>query len=133
MYSRKPINGSVEWLGVPSFLRNYGPHWADNILCPSPCWGIRGTYEIWALESQPGGRYSGVDVLWHEAVPARLAYFPRSPENMRATACRVCDNLLWEHHLERAQSLSDSRHILCDKLINQTDYLLDDLRDKLVL
>ena len=37
MYGRKSINGSVDWLGVPTFLRNDGPPWDDNILCPSPC------------------------------------------------------------------------------------------------
>ena len=33
---------------------------------------------------------------------ARAAYLPRSPKNVRVTACRVRDNLLWEHRLARA-------------------------------
>ena len=51
IFRRKSINGSVKWLGVPSFLRNDGPPWDDNILCPSLCWGVRGTYEngIWIV------------------------------------------------------------------------------------
>ena len=83
MYSQKSINGSVEWLGVPSFLHNYGPPWTDNILVPIPRWGVGGIYEIWALDSQPGGCYGAVDVPWRAVVPARPDYLPRSPE-MRA-------------------------------------------------
>ena len=86
MYGRKSINGNVEWLGVTLFLHNDEPPWTDSILVPSPRWGVGGTYEIWALESQPGGRYDGVDVLWRGAVPAREAYLPQSPE-MCAPMC----------------------------------------------
>ena len=49
---------------------------------------------------------------------------------MCATARPVCDNLLRDHRLERIQSLSDSRHILRDKLVNRTDFALDDIWDK---
>ena len=104
MYGRKQINGSVEWLDVPIFLQNDEPPQADNILCPSPCWGVGGTYEIWALESQPGGRYGGVDFLWCGAVPARPACLPQSPKNARTTARRVYDDLLRDHCLEHYQS-----------------------------
>ena len=48
-YGHKLINGSVKWLGVPSFLRNDGPPWADNVLCPSPRWGVGGNDEFWDL------------------------------------------------------------------------------------
>ena len=44
MYGRKLINGSVDWVGVPTFLRNDGPPWDDNIWCPSPRSGLIGTY-----------------------------------------------------------------------------------------
>ena len=62
IFGRKSINGSIEWIGVPSFLRNDGPPWGENILCPSPRWGVRGNFENCALESQPDGCYGGVDV-----------------------------------------------------------------------
>ena len=75
---------------------------------------------------QPGGRYGGVDVPWRGAVPARAEYLP---QNVRHCA-PVCDNLLWGHRLASAQSLSDSRHIIRDKLINRTDFALDDIWDK---
>ena len=93
MYGRKLINRSVEWLSVPTFFRNDVPPWDDNILCPSPCWQVGGTHEILALGGQHGGLYGGVDVPWSEAVPARVAYLPQSPENARATARCVRDNL----------------------------------------
>ena len=133
MYGHKFINGSVECLRVPSFLRNDGPSWADNIFCTSLCWVVEGTYEIWALEVQPGGRYGSVDVLWRGAVPYRPSYLPWSTENVRATARRVHDDLLWEHRLACSQSLSDSRNILGDELVNWTDCALDDLWDKPIL
>ena len=80
--------------------------------------------------SKPGGRYDGVSVLWRGAVPACPDYLPRSPKNMRATARCVCDDLLRENRLARVQSLSDSRQILCDCLVDQTYCAWDDLWDE---
>ena len=51
----------------------------------------------------------------------------------RATVRRIRDNLLREHRLARTQSILDSRNILCDEMVNQTGFALDDLWDKLVL
>ena len=79
-FGRKFINESIQWLRVPRFLRNYGPPWTDNILCPSPCWGVGGTVENWAWGSRPGGRYCSVDVPWRRAVPDRPAYLPWSSD-----------------------------------------------------
>ena len=126
MYGRKSINGRVECIGVPIFQRNDGTPRAENILYPSPRWGVEDTDEIWALEIQPGSSYIGVDVPWRGAVPARAEHLPQNVRN----CAPVCDNLLWDHSLARAQSLSDSRHILRDKLINRTDFDLDDIWDK---
>ena len=80
MFGRKFINGSFEWIGVPDFLREYGPPWTENILCPSPRWGVGGTVENLAWDSQPVGRYGGLDIPWRGAVPACPAYLPRSLE-----------------------------------------------------
>ena len=33
------MNGSVEWLGVPNFLRNDGPPWTLNLLAYYDNWG----------------------------------------------------------------------------------------------
>ena len=133
MFGRKLINGSFKWMGVPDFLRADGPPWNDNILCPSMCWGVGGTAENVFWGGQHGGHYGGFDVPWRGAVPARLAYLPQSLENARATARRVRDDLLLEHHLARAQILSDSWHILRDQLVNLTDCAWDDLWDEPVL
>ena len=46
---------------------------------------------------------------------------------------RALFHFFWELHLVRAQSLSDSRHIIRDQLVNPTDCALDDLWDELVL
>ena len=94
IYGRNLINGSVEWLGVPRSGCDDGPPWTDNIWCPSPRWGVGGIYETLALESQPGCHYGGVDIPWRGDVPASAAYLPQNPENARATAHRVRDDLL---------------------------------------
>ena len=35
-FGRNSINGSVEWLGFPDFLRTDGPTWTENVLAPHP-------------------------------------------------------------------------------------------------
>ena len=117
-------------MGVADPLRTHGPYWIENILCPSPRWGVGGTVENLNWGSQPGGRYGGVDVPWRGAAPARPAYLLWSPENAGATARRVRVNLLREHCMAHAQSISDYRNILCEKLVNHTDCVLDYLWDE---
>ena len=112
MFVQKLINGRVEWIGVPSFLWNDGPPWANNMLCPSPRWVFGGTVENVYLESQPSGHYVCVDIPCRGTVPDHLAYLPLSPENVCATAHCVCDNIPWEHSLARDKSLLDYWHIL---------------------
>ena len=130
MNGRNLINGSVKWIGVPRLVCDDELPWTANILVPIPRWGVGGTFENLAWGSQPSGRYSGVDVPWRGAAPARPAYLPWSLENACSTVRRVRDNLLREHCLARAQSLSNSRHILRDELFNRMDCALDDIWDK---
>ena len=132
IFCKKIINGSFEFLGLADPLRTRGPYWIDNLLCPSPRWEVGGTVENLNWGSQPGGRYGGVDVPWCGAVPACPAYIPRSPENVCATARGVCDNLLREHRLERAQILSNSCDINRDHLFDRTDCAWDNLWDELI-
>ena len=120
--SAKSINRSFEFLGVPDTLRTNGTYWIDNILVTSPYQGVGGTVTNLNWRSQPGGCYDIVYVPRHGAVPARTNYLPRSPENSRATARRFYDNLLRENRLACVQSLSNSRHILIDCLVNRTDF-----------
>ena len=109
MYGRKLVNGSVECLGVPRFLCNDGHPWTDNILVPSPRWGVGGTFETWALESQPGGCYigcyGGVDVPWRGAVPDRATYLPWSLE-MRAPLRTVSMKISLRNTVWRAPKVS---------------------------
>ena len=91
--SKKSINGSFDLLVVADSLRTRGPYCIENILCPSPRWGVGGTDEILNWGSQPCSRYVSVDVPWRGAIPARPDYLPRSLENARANGHRIRDNL----------------------------------------
>ena len=130
IFWKKSINRSFEFLSVPNLLRSRGSYWIDNVLVPIPSWGVGVTVKKLNWGSQPGGRYAGVSVPWRAAVPVCPAYLSRIPENTRATACCVRDNLLRDHRLARIQSLSDSRNILCDRLVNRKDCAWDDLWDE---
>ena len=55
MFFRNSINGSVEWLGIPEFMRNNGPSWTANILAPHPSSGDRGSITNTNWVSQYGG------------------------------------------------------------------------------
>ena len=60
-----------------------------------------------------GGDYNNVVVAWRGAVAARSAYMPRSPENARASECRICDDSLCSSCREHIRSPSTScNHIL---------------------
>ena len=97
IFCKISINGSFEFLGVTDPLRTNGRYWVDNLLVPILDWGFSGTVINLNWVSQPGGRYNGVSVPWRGAVRAHPAYLPRCPEicsPLRATARRVCRNLL---------------------------------------
>ena len=101
---RKFINGSVEWLGVPAPFCNTGVDLTENIFVPSLRWWDVVIYSTWAL-----GTLSvviiGADVTWRSVVPACPDYLPIIlPENLGATAHRVCDAHIWENPLERSQN-----------------------------
>ena len=127
MFGVKSINGRFQWLGVPNTLRTDGPPWADDILAPSPAWGIDGTATNPNWGSQPGGPYGSVAVPWSGSVTAMLDYVCRSPENMHSAVRRVRDDLLRENHTVRMQSLSTSRSILRNRLVNRRDCIWDDI------
>ena len=62
MFGRNYINGSVEWLGIPNFLRNDGPLWNLNLLAPYANWGYKGSSTILNLVSGYGGYSYGVSI-----------------------------------------------------------------------
>ena len=94
MFGVNSINGSFQWLGVTTPLRNDGPPWTDNTLDSSPSWVTSGTATNPNWGIQPGGLYGSVAVLWSGPVFAMPAYAFRSLENMRSSARRVRDDLL---------------------------------------
>ena len=132
MFGVNSINGSVRWLGVPDPLRTDGPSWINNILAPICDSGTGGTATNPNWRSQPGVPHVSVSVPWIGPFHAISAYIRRSPENMRSAARCVCDNILQENRMARMQSLSTSRSILRNRMVNQRDCDWDDLWDELV-
>ena len=62
MLGRNSINGSVELLGVPNFLRTDGPPWTLNILAPYDNLGDRVSSTIPNLGNASGGYSDGVSI-----------------------------------------------------------------------
>ena len=104
--SRKSINGSFEWLGVPAPSCGTGVAWTENILVPNLCWGDRCGYKRWALSTHYRPRFRGRSFIWSGAVPFRPDYVPSSLENSRTRARRVRDVHLRETYLAWAQTLA---------------------------
>ena len=80
MFAVNSINRSIQCLGVPATLRNYGPPWTDNILVPSPAWGTGGTATNLNWGSQHIRSCGSVAVSWSGPVCAMLAYVRKSKE-----------------------------------------------------
>ena len=55
MFGWNLISGSVDWLGIPSFLRDYGPTWTLNLLAAYADWGDRGSSTSQNFSSGYGG------------------------------------------------------------------------------
>ena len=129
MFGVNGINGSVQWLGIPAPLRNYGPPYTNNILATSPDWVTGGTDTNPNWGSQPGGPYGSVAVLWSGLVRSMPAYVRRILKNTHSAACHIRDDLLRDNRMVRMQSISISRSILHDCLVNWQDYDWDNLWD----
>ena len=71
------INGNVQWLGIPDFLRTNGPPCTDNLLDPGPSWVYGGTTTNQNWGSKPRGPYGSVSVSWNCPVLVRPAYVRR--------------------------------------------------------
>ena len=93
MFGVNSIYGSVQWLGVPDFLKTNGPAWTDNILAPNPSWGDGDTTTNPNCGSQPVGPYGRVAVLWSGTVRVMPYYVRRIPENTCSAARCVRDNI----------------------------------------
>ena len=129
MFGRYSINGSVEWLGVPDFLRNDGPPWTLNLLPPYASWGDRGSSTNINWGSGSGGHYNSVSILWNRPVHVLPVYHRRIFENMGCDTRRVHEDLLRDNRTYRMQSPSTCRNPIRGRLVNRQDDDWDDLWD----
>ena len=97
MFIRNLINGSVERLGVDSFLRNDGPPWTLNILAPYADWGGRGSSTSQNFISCFGGYSDSVFINWNRLDSVLPIYYQRIFENTRSDARRARDDLLMDN------------------------------------
>ena len=114
MFVKKYINGSFEFLGAPAPLRTNETPWIDNVLVPSPSWGVGGTVEKSNWGSKPGGRYGGVSVPWCVTVPDCPVYVPRSPEiraSLRAASVAISfERIVW--HASKVSPITASFSVI---------------------
>ena len=90
-------------------------------------WGEANTYsQNWVFSLR--GPYSNVTVTRGSNVPSRTDYAPRSPENPRAAARRVCDDFLRLRRCELMRRLS----ISCNLIVNLRFNFRGDDREGLV-
>ena len=129
MFSVNSINGSVQWLDVLDLLRTDGPLWTGNVLSPIPAWGIGGTAKNPNRLNQPVVSYDSVSVPCSGVVCAMPSYIHRSLENTSSTARRICDDLIQDNRTLCMKSISTSRSIICNRLVNRGYCDWDDLWD----
>ena len=102
-------------MGIPADAWGYGFIFIENAQAPNVSYGC-GDADIlnynWGVT--PGGPYSNVAMDWGITAPSRQEYMPRSPENLRIAARRVCDDFrrLRRRKLERRRSRS------CNPIVN---------------
>ena len=94
MFGRNSINESVEWLGVPDFLNNYGRPWTVNVLAPYASWGDIGSSTNQNWGSQYVGGSERVFVLYNFPVHVLPVHHWGIFENKLSAVRRVRDDLL---------------------------------------
>ena len=95
MFGRKFINGSFEWMGVPEFLRTYGPRWTANLLAPYADWGHGGPYTSQNFSSGSGGYSNSVHINWNQPARDLPICHRRVFENTRSAGHRARDDLMY--------------------------------------
>ena len=109
------INGSVQLLGIPTFVINSGLSFIKNLQAPTVISGWGGTNtpnQNWGVI--PGRYYSNVAFTWGSNTSYRLYCMPRSLENPRAAARRVRDELCCQGRRDFMQRHSTS----CNPIVN---------------
>ena len=89
------INRSVQFWGIPDFVRGSGLSFIEKLQAPTDTTGwIRSdtSNKNWGV--RPGVPYRNVSVSWGTTVPDNLSYMPMSPVNQRAAANCVRDDFL---------------------------------------
>ena len=102
MFVQKSINWSVEWLGVPSFLRNDGPPWTLNLLAPYADWGGRGSITSQNLSSGSRGYSGSVFINWNRPARVLPIYYRRIFEKTHSAARCACEDPLMENRKYRS-------------------------------
>ena len=103
MFGVNSVNGNVQWLGVPDFLRTDRPPWTANILAPHPIWGDQVSSTNPNLGSQSVGDSNILSVPWNRHVRVYTVYHQRIFENMCSAVRRVYDDILRENCTARMQ------------------------------
>ena len=122
-FGRNSINGSVEWLEVPDFLRTDVPLWNANILDPHHIWGDQGYITNTNWSCCYGVHSNGVSVPWNRPMCVLPVYHRRIFENMRS-------DLLQENRTYRMQSPSTCHNPTCGCMVNRRGDERDNLWDE---
>ena len=130
MFGINSINGSVQWLGVPDFLRTDGPAWTANLLDTHPSWGDQGSSTNPNWGSQYGGHSDSVLIPWDCPVCVLPVYRHIILENSHTATRRVHNNLLQGNSLLRMQSPSTCCNPIRNWRVNRWYYDWDGLIDQ---
>ena len=101
MFGWKPMHRSVEWIGVPSFLRNDRPPWTLNLMDTYADLGGIGSSTSHYLSSGSGGYSGSVSINWNRPACVLPIYHQRIFENTCSAARCAFDDLLMENRMYR--------------------------------
>ena len=121
MFGINSINRSLEWIGVPDFLRNDGPPCNLNLLAPYANWRYIGSSTNPNWGSVSGGDYYGVSFPWNRPACVLPLYHRRIFEITCSSAHCARNNLLMENPTYLMQSPSNCHNPICGHLVNQQD------------
>ena len=130
MFGRNFINGSVECLGIPDFMRTYEHPWTANLLAHYSSWIDRRSSSNPNWGSQSGGESEIVSVPWNRPVCVLPVYHRRNFENMCSSARRVRDDLILDNRTARMQSPSTCCNPIRGRMVNWWDGDWGDLWDE---
>ena len=109
------INGSVQLLGIPDFVRNSELSFFQNLQAPTVTsgWGDADTSNK-KLGVIPGGPYRNIAAAWVSTVTTHMDDMPRILENLRTAAGHVRDDF----RRQRRRDLMRRRSTSCKPIVN---------------